>query len=312
MTIRSSSCTQPPLAPRTVGGAEPGRPAGLPDAGAILGRAAGENFRVASRLLPAASRAHLLAFYGYARLVDQIGDDYQGDRLAALDWVGDQVETALRSPDVPGLHPLVAAAARSVLEVGADPGALRDLVAANRMDQTVATYASFHDLVGYCELSANPVGRLVLAAFGADTALRRRWSDSVCTGLQIAEHLQDVAEDAAAGRCYLPREDMERFGVHADDLTGGPPAGTELRGLMTFEVSRARTLLQAGTALVASLPGRQKWAVAGFVAGGRAALDAVAAAGFDPLCGAARPRPVRVAAQMLSLLRPYRPAREAT
>ncbi|MGH9115340.1 MAG: squalene/phytoene synthase family protein, partial [Acidimicrobiales bacterium] len=143
------------------------------------------------------------------------------------------------------------------------------------------------------------------------TQLRRRWSDSVCTGLQLAEHLQDVAEDAAAGRCYLPREDMERFAVRAEELAAPPPASTGLRGLMTFEVSRARTFLGAGTALVASLPGRQKWAVAGFVAGGRAALDAVAAAGFDPLGGPARPRSGRVAAHLLSLMRPHRPAREA-
>ena len=266
-----------------------------------MARAGGENFRVASRLLPARTRRHLLAFYGFARLVDELGDSYGGDRLAALDWV----EAEIGRTDA---HPLVRAAVVATQEIGADLGLLADLVAANRQDQLVAGYQTFDDLVEYCRLSANPVGRWVLAAFGAATPERAAWSDAVCTGLQLAEHWQDVAEDARAGRIYLPQEDIARFGVSAAELTAGPPATPRLRALMGFEVDRARRWIDSGTPLVSSLSGRARWAVAGFVAGGQAALDGIAAQHFDPLGGARRPPTGRVAARLAAALR-GRPAR---
>jgi squalene synthase HpnC len=258
---------------------------------------------VASRLLPYATRGHLVAFYGFARLVDQIGDDYQGDRPAALDWLEAQLDVALTEPGRPDLHPLVAGAAASVLALGADVGALTDLVTANRQDQVVTRYTTFADLTAYCRLSANPVGRLVLAAFEATTPDREEWSDRICTGLQLAEHWQDVAEDAAAGRIYLPTEDMTRFGVDPRELTSGPPASGALRALMAFEVARARRLLDEGFPLIRSLRGRSRWAIAGFWAGGHAALDAVGSRRFDPLGGAPRPTPSRVALHLVAALR---------
>ncbi len=243
-----------------------------------------------------------MAFYGYARLVDQLGDAYPGDRLAALDWVAAELGRGLDRPDDAGVHPLIAGAARSVRELGSEATPLFDLVAANRQDQVVDRYATFDDLLGYCRLSADPVGRLVLAALGEADDQRVRWSDAVCTGLQLAEHWQDVAEDAAGGRVYVPTEDLERFGVGPAELVGAPPAGRALRALMAFEVARARRLLDEGTPLVRSLSGRHRWAVAGFVAGGHAALDAIAARGFDPLRGAPRPAAVRMAARLAGTL----------
>ena len=97
-------------------------------------------------------------------------------------------------------------------------GPFERLIEANRRDQAQATYETFDELVGYCDLSANPVGELVLHVFGAATPDRIALSDRVCTALQLAEHWQDVAEDHAAGRVYLPAEDLDRFGVTADDL----------------------------------------------------------------------------------------------
>jgi squalene synthase HpnC len=292
-------------------GTRPSVPAGLPAPAHLLGRAAGENFQVASRLLPRRTRAHLLAFYGFARLVDHLGDAHAGDRVAALDWVAAETEAALADPAQSGLHPLVAAAAGAVRALGADPAPLSDLIAANRQDQVVTSYATFDDLVGYCHLSANPVGRLVLATFGATTPERLPWSDGICTGLQLAEHWQDVAEDAAAGRIYLPADDMARFGVTAREVTSGPPASPALRALLAFQVARARRILDAGSPLIGSLRGRARWAVAGFWAGGQAALDAVAARGFDPLAGAPRPAPARVVLHLGAVLRGSVPSEEA-
>ncbi len=275
-------------------------PAGLPGVDEVAGRAGQENFPVALRLLPRARRQDLMSIYGFARLVDQIGDAYPGDRLAALDWLDGQLDAALAGVEpAPALHRLVAAAAAVVAAHGLDPQPLRDLVAANRQDQLVKQYATFEDLTRYCRLSANPVGRLVLGIFGAATPERVAWSDDVCTGLQLAEHWQDVAEDAAAGRVYLPAQDRQRFGVEVSDLLACP-APCVARALLAFEVARARTFLAAGTPLVSSLRGPARLAVAGFVAGGLAALDGVAAAGF---AGPSRPAPRRVAVHAVAVLR---------
>jgi squalene synthase HpnC len=244
-----------------------------------------------------------MAIYGFARLVDFLGDEYAGDRGQALDWLAGQTEVALVDAGAADLHPLVAGAARTVRALGADPGELRKLIAANRQDQVIRAYANFDDLVGYCRLSADPIGRLVLFAFDAAHPDRFSWSDRICTGLQLAEHWQDVAEDAAAGRIYLPADDMARFGVTAGDLTAGPPASAALRGLMAFQVARARRLLDEGAPLIRSLSGRARWAVAGFWAGGQAALDAVADRSFDPLGGAPKPAPGRVASHLAAALR---------
>jgi len=163
------------------------------------------------------------------------------------------------------------------------------LIEANRQDQLKHRYATYQELLGYCELSANPVGELVLHVFGAATPERLRCSDAVCTGLQLVEHWQDVAEDFAAGRIYLPSEDLAKFGCRETDLAASA-ANSALVELLRFELDRARGLLDRGVPLIRSLSGRARLAVCGFVAGGRAAADAIEHASYDVLGGAPRPR----------------------
>jgi squalene synthase HpnC len=259
-----------------------------------------------------------MALYGWARLVDQIGDDYAGDRMAALDEVERQLRLALSRPQEAeaDAHPLVTRMAATVLRLGLPVEPLFDLVQANRQDQLVTRYETFEDLVGYCRLSANPVGRMVLAIFGVATPERTAWSDSICTALQLVEHWQDVAEDAIVGRVYLPQEDMRRFGVSAEELvppeTGyvdrrrrGAPGGSTpaCRALLAFEAARARRILDEGSPLVTSLNGRLRLAVAGFAAGGHAALDALAALDFDIYAEPARPTLPRFGARLARLVR---------
>ncbi|MDX6512022.1 MAG: hypothetical protein QOE36_1526 [Gaiellaceae bacterium] len=255
---------------------------GLPDPEAVLAAAERENFPVALRILPRRERRDLEAIYGYARLVDQIGDAAPGDRLALLDWLADDVA---RLYDGRAEHPLLQRLAPLVEHAAPPQKLFSDLVEANRRDQSVTSYETFDQLVDYCRYSANPVGRLVLYAFGAATPERLAASDSVCTALQLAEHWQDVAEDRRMGRIYLPADERSRFGVSRADLDASS-AGESLRRLLAFEVDRARELLAPGVGLVRSLKGRQRLAIAGYVGGGHAALDAIAAAAFDPMAGA--------------------------
>jgi squalene synthase HpnC len=272
---------------------------------AVLAKAANENFPVAPVLLPRAVRRHLLAIYGFARLVDDLGDEAPGDRLAQLDRIEcdlDRIYADRGDPD--GLapsHPLLVELEQTIRAFDIPPQPFRRLVQANRQDQTVNRYQRFEDLVAYCELSANPVGHLVLYVFGAATPERMTLSDDVCTALQLTEHWQDVAEDLARDRVYLPQEDLARFGVDHAALAA-PSAGERVRRLLRFEVDRTAELFDRGAPLVGSLRGRARLAVAGFLAGGRAALAAIADAGYDVLSMSPKPTRRRLARELSSIL----------
>jgi squalene synthase HpnC len=259
-----------------------------PTRDAVMSQAGDENFPVAIRLIGARRRSQLLALYGFARLVDDAGDEAEGDRSELLDWIEADLDRiyAGQLPEHPVNRTLAPVVRR--LALPADP--FRRLIEANRQDQVVDGYPTFEALLDYCRLSAAPVGELVLHVFGAATPERIRRSDAICAGLQVTEHLQDVAEDRARGRVYLPAEDLTSFGVAERDLEAHRPSA-EFTALMRFEVARARVLLADGAPLIRTLPIRPALAVAGFVAGGRAALDAIAVGGYDVLGG--RPRPTR-------------------
>jgi squalene synthase HpnC len=258
-------------------------------------KASQENFTVASRLLPRAVRLDLMAIYGFARLTDDIGDEAEGDRLALLDWLDSELDLAAAGDAV---HPVFQRLSPVIRSLHLDLDPFRALIEANRVDQRVKRYENFGDLVGYCMLSAAPVGQLVLAIFKVSTAERVAQSNSVCIALQVVEHLQDVGEDARQGRIYLPLEDMTRFGCTEDDLLSSS-ATSALRELIEMEVQRARGLLKDGAPLIASLPLRPRIAVAGFVAGGTAALDSIERADFDVLSVQCRPRKRDVASHAL-------------
>jgi squalene synthase HpnC len=256
-----------------------GADARLPDESAILPLAARENFNVASLLLGRATRARLTAVYGFARLVDQIGDEVDGDRLA---WLDEFEQDLHRVFDGTPHHPLLQRLATTVRACTLPREPFLRLIEANRRDQRTSEYGTFDELVEYCDLSANPVGELVLHVFDAATPERIALSDRVCTALQLVEHWQDVGEDFRRGRIYFPTEDLARFDVDAKEL-GAQTTGAPMKRLLEFEVDRARRLLDEGAPLIGQLRGRARFAVAGYVGGGRAALDAIAAAAYDVL-----------------------------
>jgi squalene synthase HpnC len=228
-----------------------------------------ENFPVALRALPKAHRRHLGAVYDVARVIDDLGDQAPGDRSALLrDFSSDLA--VIWHGGQPGGQ-VLRRLADTVAESHLTERPFQALIEANLQDQVVATYPTYRDLVAYCELSANPIGHIVLEEFGASTPENVELSDRVCTALQIIEHCQDVAEDRGNGRVYMPLEDFDRFGVTLADLD--QPISTEpLRALIEFEATRAATLLESGQPLLKNLHGWARVAVTGYIAGGRAAL----------------------------------------
>ena len=253
-------------------------------ASSVAARARTENFPVASLLFPRALRPHLRAIYGFARLVDMLGDEVSGDRLAALDELEAQLDASYEGEPtwevMRELQPAIRACS-----LPREP--FLRLIEANRIDQRVSAYDTWADLKHYCAHSADPVGRLVLGVLGRDgDAEAVSLSDDVCTGLQLVNFLQDVPRDLELGRVYLPAKDLRRFGVEALDR---PSA--ELRALLEFEAERARALLASGEELGRRLGGRVGRGVALFARGGLAALEALERADWDIFNG--RPRPSR-------------------
>jgi squalene synthase HpnC len=258
----------------------------------IDARARGENFPVASLIAPRWARPHLRAIYGFARLVDNLGDEAQGDREALLDELERELEGPPRTEIMRRLRVTIAAQ-----ELALDP--FRRLIEANRMDQRRTRYETWEDVREYCTYSADPVGRLVLGVYGraGEPELLAR-SDSVCTGLQLVNFIQDPPRDLALGRVYLPQEDLRRFGVADEDLGG--PLTDSIASLLRFEAERARSLLRQGLPLAEALGGRAGVSVALYARGGLAALAAVERAGWDVFTR--RPAPSRWTFARLALL----------
>jgi squalene synthase HpnC len=269
----------------------------------LLARAGQENFRVAPRFLPAAVRADLMALYGYARLVDWLGDEYEGDRVAMLDWAATSIDRAAAGED--DVEPVFAQAGATIRRHELPLQPFHDLIEANRRDQVAHRYPTFADLVEYCRLSANPVGRMVLGVLGTLTPQTTGWSDDVCTALQVVEHCQDVGEDARAGRVYLPADELARHGVGDDELLVAR-ASAGLRAVVLAQTARARTLLASGPPLAATLSGRNRWLIAGFVAGGLATIDAIERVGGDVLGLQCKPSAWRTLVCLGDVLRPDR------
>jgi len=268
---------------------------------ALLARASGENFPVALRILPRQARRHLMAIYGFARLADELGDAGHapaGERLRLLDVLEADLDAVF---DGTPRHALLRNLVPTVRACRLPREPFRRLLEANRQDQRVRHYASWEELRRYCALSADPVGHLVLCVFGVATPERLEASDAVCTALQLVEHGQDVAEDRRAGRVYLPTEELEAQGCPETDLDAAS-ASPALRRVLGVLAARAAQGLRQGDALVASLHGSARLAVAGFVGGGWAARDALQRVDFDVLPGAPQPRRRDVLRHALSVL----------
>lgn len=259
-----------------------------------------ENFPVALRWLPREPRRHLHAVYAATRLIDQIGDEAPGDRVSQL--------LALRA-DLAGLYqghppadPVLQMLAPTVAACDLPQDAFQELIEANLIDQRVHRYPTFDDLLGYCRLSADPVGRLVLAVFAQSTPETVALSDRVCSALQVLEHCQDVAEDYAAGRIYLPQRDLTEAGVAESSLATGGPGDPACRAVVLTQLDRCEAMLDEGAPLVARLTGWARLAVAGYIAGGCATVRALRAAEGDVWTAPVRPRHVDTVASMVALL----------
>ena len=238
-----------------------------------LARSHYENFTVASVLLPARLRQHFYNVYAYCRWADDLADETDDPEysLELLNWWQQQLVDAYRGR---AQHPVFIALITTIEEFAIPEPPFRDLLIAFRQDQRARQYETFDDLLGYCRNSANPVGRIVLYLGRVCDDENARLSDSICTGLQLANFWQDIARDYDRGRVYLPRETCRRFGYH-DEMLSRREYNEAFAAALQFEVGRAREFLQSGRPLVARMPRDLQIDVDLFVRGGLAVLRAI-------------------------------------
>ena len=245
-----------------------------------------ENFPVASWMLPRSIRPHVAAVYAFARAADDFADEarYAGRGMQLLLQWRENLN-ALGSEESSPDHPIFIALADTIKKKKIPIQLLDDLLTAFIMDLTKRRYADWDELMIYCRYSANPVGRLVLYLFDITDPAMQALSDHICTGLQLANHWQDLRIDTARDMFYLPADAMKRHGLSPADFSG-PLVLTladheNYRALMKELVARARTMFDEGEPLIGRLNGGLRWEIALTVLGGRAILDRIDAVNYD-------------------------------
>ncbi|HEX3742081.1 MAG TPA: squalene synthase HpnC [Terriglobales bacterium] len=238
-----------------------------------LARSHYENFSVATWFLPKRLRQHFYNVYAYCRISDDLGDE-TGDCQASLQLL-DQWESELNACYTGDpRHPVFVALAGTVREFDIPKQTFADLLTAFRQDQRVTRYETFEDVLSYCHYSANPVGHLVLYLCGYRDSERQQLSDYTCTALQLANFWQDVSDDYAKGRIYLPLEDLRKYGVTESDIAGKKNTGA-FRDMMHFEVQRAREWFDRGFPLAGKVSRELATDIELFSRGGQEILNAI-------------------------------------
>lgn len=237
-----------------------------------------ENFPVITRLLPRQLRQPFANVYAYCRWADDLADESPGavESLKLLEWWRTELDACYQGIT---RHPVFVALRPTIAEYDIPQAPFEDLLSAFEQDQCISAYATFESLHDYCRRSADPVGRIVLHLCRAANEQNVRWSDSICTGLQLANFCQDVARDFDRGRVYLPQEEQTQFG-YTESALYRRETNEAFIGLMQCQVARARKFLNEGLPLVDQLQGRVAIAIDMFARGGLRILDRIEQVGY--------------------------------
>lgn len=238
-----------------------------------------ENFSVASCLLPADLRQHFFNVYAYCRWSDDLADETGSTDEAKelLAWWKDSLHQCFRGRSV---HPVFVALEQTIAAYHIPAAPFEDLISAFTQDQFVRRYETDSQILDYCSRSANPVGRILLFLGKCSDQQNIAWSDSICTGLQIANFCQDIRLDAQRGRFYLPESRQIQHGIVQQDIADGTKIEA-LKQCLSEWCTEARTHLVRGLPLVTTTPRWLARDVQLFVRGGLAILDNLARSQFD-------------------------------
>ncbi|MGQ9644287.1 MAG: squalene synthase HpnC [Ignavibacterium sp.] len=225
-----------------------------------------ENFPVASFLLPKNKRNDIAIVYWFARTADDIADEGQfsaSERISALDEFENIFIDSLQQKYADSKFKILSDV---VIRNNLNPKYFTDLISAFKQDVLKNRYNNFDEILDYCNRSANPVGRIVLNIFNIFNEDAYKYSDLICTALQLTNFYQDVEIDYAKGRIYFPLDEMNHFQV-TENMFEMKENNHNFSALLKHSVNRTRIFFTEGKKLFRFVKGRLsleiKWTVAG-------------------------------------------------
>ena len=232
------------------------------------------NFAYGIRLLPPGKRRALAAVYAFARRIDDIGDGDLpvAEKTAQLEAARDQVHALVAQEPLDDTDPVLVALADAGQRFATPLGAFTELIDGCLADVNQATYKTFDDLLWYCRCVAGSIGRLSLGIYGpTQPEKQNKLADDLGVALQLTNILRDVREDFRNNRVYLPKEDLDKFGIEFAPFGEPEPfpataMQARFANLVEFEASRAREWYASGLRLLATID-RRSAACTGAMAG---------------------------------------------
>ena len=249
-----------------------------------MSRREAKNFYYSFLLLPPARRRSMCALYAFLRRTDDLADGPGSDsaKREVLNGWREELDSALEGGpcDWPGLPAMADTAARHAIP----PRYLRDVLDGVAMDLEPRSFATFDDLYPYCYRVASAVGLACIHIWGyrSEGGLAERFAEECGVALQLTNILRDVREDARSGRVYLPREDLDRFGVAPEELAADRPSASA-RALFAYQGRRAYDFYAKGSPLIRLVAPVGRPVLRAIVGIYRGLLDEIARRQFDVL-----------------------------
>ncbi len=210
--------------------------------------ASGSSFYYAFLFLPAPKRAAITAFYAFCREVDDVVDEATDVGVAATKLAWWQTEVAKAFAGQPS-HPVMQALQPICQPFGIEQRHLQAVIEGCQMDLNQTRYLDYAGLQRYCHLVAGVVGEVAAQIFGQTQPQTTTYAHTLGQALQLTNIIRDVGEDAMRGRIYLPMNELQRFGVTAQDILQRQYS-ERFTALMTFQAQRAQGLYAQALALL--------------------------------------------------------------
>lgn len=241
-----------------------------------------ENFPVISFFLPRHLRKHVAVVYQFARQADDLADEGI-----------ESVERRVKNLELYEIHltnclngryenDFWCALHNTITEYKLTQKYFYDLLSAFKQDVTKTRYQTFDEVLNYCERSANPVGRIVLEFFNVRDEESVRYSDAVCTALQLTNFYQDVSIDYQNNRLYIPLDEIEKFEVKLNQFEL-KENNANFKQLLKYQVERTKKLFGEGQKLIARLPKELKPQIRMTILGGEKILQKIEKLDYDVL-----------------------------
>ncbi|MDX8403396.1 MAG: squalene synthase HpnC [Mariprofundaceae bacterium] len=233
-----------------------------------------ENFPTASRLIKRKLRPAVAAIYAFARAADDMADEGDAPASKRLKQIDAWESLLERCVEEDLDQPVFLALADAIRRFNLPVEMLHNLLIAFRMDVSIHSYATVDELMFYCKHSANPVGRLILGLHGVSGAEVERYSDAICTALQLTNFWQDLKIDIPNGRCYLAEAWLKESGLSSKEVLNSNLTSEQLWPALRLAIAKTGSLYQEGFKILPLLPFRLRLQIAATLHGGMAILKA--------------------------------------